>query len=87
MHHAIGNVMRFAGISLRDAVMMATRNPARVGRVSGRQRGLTPGERGDLVRFRESAGVVEILEVWMSGRPVWGGPSGPQSAFGPASPE
>jgi N-acetylglucosamine-6-phosphate deacetylase len=71
MHHAIGNVMRFAGVGLRDAIMMATRNPARIGRVSGRRRGLTPGERADLVRFRESAGVVEIVEVWMSGRCVF----------------
>ena len=72
MHHAIANVMRFAGLSLRDAITMATRNPARIGRISGRQRGLTPGERADLVRFRydESAGVVEILETWMNGRRV-----------------
>ena len=74
MHHAIGNVMRFAGLSLRDAVMMATRNPARIGRVSGRQRGLTPGERADLVRFRfNENGTLEILETWMSGTCVFRG--------------
>jgi N-acetylglucosamine-6-phosphate deacetylase len=71
MHHAIGNVMRFAGLSLRDAITMATRNPARVGRVAGRQRGLTPGERADLVRFRESAGVIEIVQVWTNGHRVF----------------
>ncbi len=76
MHHAIGNLMRLAGVSLRDAVMLATRNPARVGRVSGRMRGLTAGERADLVRFRASSGVVEILETWMSGRRVWGPTAG-----------
>src|SRR5580704_12575119 len=52
MHQAIGNVMKAAGLSLRDAVTLATRNPARVGRIASRQRGLNPGDRADLVRFR-----------------------------------
>ena len=30
---------------------MATTNAARVGRIAGRQRGLVPGEKADLVRF------------------------------------
>ena len=52
MDQAIANVMRTAGLSLREAITLATRNPARVGRVPSRQRGLNPGERADLVRFR-----------------------------------
>src|SRR5581483_6579569 len=48
MDHAIGNVMRIAGVSLAEAVTMAARNPARVGRIGGRMRGLEPGARADL---------------------------------------
>ena len=48
---AIGNAVRMGAISLRDALSMATVNPARVCRIAGRQRGLTPGERADFIRF------------------------------------
>ena len=68
---AIENVMRIARLSLTEAVAMATVNPARVGRVSSRQRGLTPGERGDVVRFRVTDGRVEVLETYLSGRQVF----------------
>jgi N-acetylglucosamine-6-phosphate deacetylase len=72
MHHSISNMIRIAGISLRDAVMMATRNPARVGRIAGRQRGLNPGERADLVRFRFRNGIFQILETFVGGVLVYG---------------
>ena len=71
MDRAIGNVMARAGVSLAHAVTMATTNPARVGRVPGRLRGLQPGSRADLVRFRMDAGRVEILETWLSGKRVF----------------
>ncbi len=71
MDRAIANVMQIAGLNLRDAVTLATRNPARVGRVPGRQRGLNPGERADLVRFRVVDGRVRVLETWVSGRQVF----------------
>ncbi len=51
MDRAIGNSVRLAGISLREALTMATVNAARAGRVAGRQRGLATGEKADLVRF------------------------------------
>ena len=72
MNRAIENVIRQAGLSLRDAVSLATRNPARVGRIAARQRGLAPGERADLVRFRfdESTQQIEILETFLDGRKV-----------------
>jgi len=72
---AIANVMRIARLGLTEAITMATINPARVGRISARQRGLTPGERGDLVRFRVTDGRVEILETYLSGRRVFAGKS------------
>jgi N-acetylglucosamine-6-phosphate deacetylase len=71
MDRAIGNVMKLAGVSLAQAVTMATINAARVGRVPGRLRGIQPGERADLVRFRLDSGRVEVLETYLSGRRVF----------------
>ena len=74
MNRAVENVIQQAGLSLRDAVSLATRNPARLGRISSRQRGLMPGERADLVRFRfdESTRQIEILETYLNGTRVFG---------------
>jgi N-acetylglucosamine-6-phosphate deacetylase len=72
MHHAIANVMQTAGLNLRDAISLATRNPARVGRIAYRQRGLNPGDRADLVRFRlDDTGHLTILETYFSGARVF----------------
>ena len=71
MDHAVANVMRFAGLSLTEAITMATLNPARVGRIGSRQRGLRTGERADLVRFRHVDGRIEVLETFVSGRRVF----------------
>ncbi|HUJ50143.1 MAG TPA: amidohydrolase family protein [Bryobacteraceae bacterium] len=73
MNRAIENVIRQARLSLRDAVSLATRNPARLGRISSRQRGLAPGERADLVRFRfdEATHQIEILETYLDGQCVF----------------
>lgn len=72
MDRAVTNVMKLAGVSLRDAVTMATRNPARVGRIASRLRGLAPGDRADIVRFRvEEDGSMRVLETWMSGKRVF----------------
>lgn len=73
MDRAIANVIQTAGLSLREAVTMATRNPARVGRVPYRQRGLTPGDRADLVLFRveEASGQIHVLETYLNGERVF----------------
>jgi N-acetylglucosamine-6-phosphate deacetylase len=73
MDLAITNVMRTAGLSLAQAITLATRNPARVGRISARQRGLNPGDRADLVRFRFDAatGQITILETFLAGQRVF----------------
>lgn len=71
MDRAIENVMRFAGLRLADAVTLATRNPARIGRINARQRGLNPGDRADLVQFRLTAGKIEILATYLSGQRVY----------------
>jgi N-acetylglucosamine-6-phosphate deacetylase len=73
MHRAITNVMKTAGLNLRDAISLATRNPARIGRIAYRQRGLNPGDRADLVRFRldETTGQMIILDTYLSGQRVF----------------
>jgi N-acetylglucosamine-6-phosphate deacetylase len=73
MDRAVANAMRFAGVSLPEAVTMATTNAARVGRVPGRQIGLAGGERADFVRFRfePAAGALEVDETYLSGRRVY----------------
>jgi N-acetylglucosamine-6-phosphate deacetylase len=69
MDRAIRNVMKIAGVTLAEAVTMATTNAARAGRVGGRIRGLQPGSRADVVKFRVGDGI-EVLESFLSGRRV-----------------
>jgi N-acetylglucosamine-6-phosphate deacetylase len=73
MDRAIQNVMQLAGVTLPEAVSMATRNPARVGRIASRLRGLSTGERADLVRFRYSDArkEIEVIETYFGGRQVY----------------
>ena len=60
--------MRLAGLSLADAIRMATLNPARAGKVPGRTQGLVPGDRADIVQFRLTpSNEIEIAGVWISG--------------------
>ena len=71
MDHAISNTMRIAQLTLTEAITMATINPARVGRIVSRQRGLRNGERADVVRFRLANHRVEILDAHLGGRRVF----------------
>jgi N-acetylglucosamine-6-phosphate deacetylase len=69
MNRAIANVMRMTGTSLRDAIVMATSNPARIGRIGSRRRGLSPGESADVVLFEiDQKGDLKILETYVGGR-------------------
>lgn len=73
MDRGVENLMRLCGLSLRDAVTLATRNPARVGRIAGRQRGLQPGERADIIEFdlNHETGSIRILRTWLGGALVY----------------
>jgi N-acetylglucosamine-6-phosphate deacetylase len=73
MDRAIGTTVRLAGVSLRDAITMATINAARAGRINGRLRGINTGERADLVRFRwdEAAQKLSVLETIVGGVSVY----------------
>ena len=70
MDDAVSNVLRMAGVSLTEALSMATRNPARVGRIAGRQRGIATGDRADFVIFRWHASEkrIEPVETIMGGK-------------------
>ncbi|MEP6828982.1 MAG: amidohydrolase family protein [Rhizomicrobium sp.] len=73
MHHAVQNVIRLAGVALKDAVTMATTNPARVCGIPGRRGGLVPGDRADIVVFGYDAesGEVHVEATYLSGVRVW----------------
>lgn len=71
MDRGVENLMRRAGLSLTEAITMATINPARVGRLVSRQRGLRNGERADLIRFRVVDGRIEVLETYLNGKKVF----------------
>jgi N-acetylglucosamine-6-phosphate deacetylase len=52
---------------------MATRNPARAGRIATRQRGIEPGERADLVEFAfdRQHNTIAIERVFLDGDCVY----------------
>ncbi len=72
MHRGVENLMRLAGLSLADAIRMATINPARAGKVPGRAQALVPGAPADIVQFRLTPSqAVEITATWLTGRQVF----------------
>ena len=71
MDRAIENVMRVAGLTLPNAIALATTNPARVGKLRGRFKGLQRGERADVVRFRFVDGRMEVVDVHVSGKEIF----------------
>lgn len=75
MDRGVEHLMRLAGLSLAEAVTLATRNAARVGRIPHRQRGLLPGERADVVEFTFDAETksIQVLRTWVDGELVYGG--------------
>ena len=73
MNWAVANAVKLGAISLHQAIAMATTNAARVGRIAGRQRGLVPGEKADLIRFRWDTEKYEltVLETIVAGISVY----------------
>jgi N-acetylglucosamine-6-phosphate deacetylase len=71
MHHGVETLMRLGGLSLADAVSLATVNPARAAGIEGRQRGIEQGERADLVEFHcSTGGGIEIEKTYLAGELV-----------------
>ena len=73
MDRGVENLVRICGLSLAEAVTLATRNPARAGRVAGRQRGLEAGERADIVEFDydPDAKRIAVKRTWLDGELVY----------------
>ena len=71
MDRGVENLMKLAGLSLADAVRMATTNAARAGKLPGRQQGLAEGDRADFVLFRAEAGNINVEETWVGGKCVY----------------
>ena len=70
MNRGVANLMRLAGLSLADAVRMATVNAARAGNVKVHAE--------DAVQFRvTAAGEVEVVRTWLAGRLIYGAPELP----------
>ena len=64
MDRGVANLMRLAGLSLADAIRMATVNAARAGKVAVHAE--------DVVEFRvTAAGDVEVVRTWLAGRVVY----------------
>ena len=70
MDHGVENLMKLGGLSLRDAIQLATVNPARVTNIVGRQNGLMEGDRADVIvfRFEEETKKIAIEETYIDGR-------------------
>ncbi|MFN7997493.1 MAG: amidohydrolase family protein [Bryobacteraceae bacterium] len=73
MDRGVENLMRLAGVTLAEAVRMATTNAARAGHVPARSRGLAAGERADIIQFRFDpvAKSIRIESTYVSGKKVY----------------
>jgi N-acetylglucosamine-6-phosphate deacetylase len=73
MHQGVENLMKFAGLSLADAVRLATVNAAIAGKVPNRSKGLEPGERSDFVQFRfdPERVKIDVVATWVDGKQVY----------------
>jgi N-acetylglucosamine-6-phosphate deacetylase len=77
MDRGVENLMRLGGLSLADAVRLATINAARAGSVPGRERGLVPGDRADFVLFDfdPQSKAIQVTATYVGGQKVWGASS------------
>lgn len=75
MHKAVANLVRMGGLNLAEATDMATVNAARAGQLQGREIGLAPGQRGDVVEFHydPQGPAIEILRTYVGGTLVYEG--------------
>ena len=73
MDDGVSNLMRICRLPLMDAIRMSTINPAIVGKLEGRTKGLVPGERADVIEFEvtESTGKIRILKNYIAGNLVY----------------
>lgn len=73
MDRAVENAVKLGGVTLAEAIRMATSNPAAVAHVPGREAGIAAGQRADFVVFdydppRQG---IAVRETWVSGQRVY----------------
>lgn len=66
----VGNVMKFTGCSIADAIQMASTNPANLYNLSDRGN-LEPGMRADIVIFSLDDYKIKIHKTWVKGNLVY----------------
>ena len=66
----VGNVMKFTGCSLADAIQMASTNPANLYNFNDRGK-LEPGMRADIVMFTLDDYKIKIHKTWVKGNLVY----------------
>ena len=69
MINGVRNMIDLCGVSLVEAVRMASLNPARALRLDGRKGSIAPGMDADLVMLTLD---FDVRETWVGGRPVHG---------------
>ena len=67
MDHLVRNMVNLVGLSIQDAIKMATLNPARVLRIDAERGILFPGLKGDVVVFDKN---VKIIMTVIEGKIV-----------------
>ena len=68
MDRAVANTMRMSGVTLAQAVAMASVNAARAGRVPGRESALEPGAPADFTLLSDDG---SVLATYLDGDRVW----------------
>lgn len=66
----VGNIMKVTGCSLRDAIRMASTNPARLYGLNDRGE-IAIGKRADLILFKLIDNELVIKETYVNGNPVY----------------
>jgi N-acetylglucosamine-6-phosphate deacetylase len=67
----VGNMIRFTGCTLTQAVDMASRNVACINNLEDRGT-LSPGKRADLILFERKGNELQIRKTYLSGKLVYG---------------
>lgn len=70
LRRCIGNMMKFTGCSLKNAIQMASTNPAKMFKLDNVGE-IKVGKRADLIMFRIDKGEIHILKTVVAGKMVF----------------
>ena len=69
----VGNMMKFTGCSLAQAINMASENVAHLHNLDDRG-AIAPGKRADLILFENVDNQIKIRKTWLGGKLVFSSP-------------